>query len=193
MTRVWHLGRNRGGGALERAMNGLPPLPLSAALTDPSWPYAGLGLEATWRAVGWNKAAALSEAQNHRCCYCGVRFAEGADHPASMTIEHLVRRADGGRREWLNEVAACRSCNNMRHELDPMAFESLIRGGRFQGYHDDPALLKRLRRDLKVLRRRGRVAAGRSRRRRQAERSPFVPATAPLAASWPAPAAPETA
>jgi len=47
----------------------------------------------------------LSEAQNHRCCYCGCDIRDGA------TIEHVISRYRGGSNDWSNLAAACFSCN----------------------------------------------------------------------------------
>jgi 5-methylcytosine-specific restriction endonuclease McrA len=79
----------------------------------------------------------LSEQQNHRCCYCGVRFLSPPEwantrkrhwkraldgHPQMATIEHVVRLVDGGLRIWDNEVAACTDCNHRRQEVDAIEF-----------------------------------------------------------------------
>lgn len=56
----------------------------------------------------------LSEAQNHRCCYCGVDMVADHLHQHGATIEHVVTRAAGGKTTWLNLVAACRTCNTKR-------------------------------------------------------------------------------
>lgn len=47
----------------------------------------------------------LSEAQNHRCCYCGCDIRNGA------TIEHVISRYRGGSNDWGNLVASCDPCN----------------------------------------------------------------------------------
>ncbi len=53
----------------------------------------------------------LAEAQNHRCCYCGVRFGLGDDAP---TLEHVHPRSHGGSNALSNLVVACCRCNTMR-------------------------------------------------------------------------------
>lgn len=58
----------------------------------------------------------LSEAQNHRCAYCGADVRTGA------TMEHVIPRARGGRCVWANLVIACRGCNMERRARDAMAF-----------------------------------------------------------------------
>ena len=55
----------------------------------------------------------LSEAQNHRYCYCGVLMTDDGG-PDSATIEHLISRARGGKNDWMNCAVACRFCNEFR-------------------------------------------------------------------------------
>lgn len=50
----------------------------------------------------------LSEAQNHRCCYCG------GDLRISATIDHIRPRAFGGKNRMDNFVVACEPCNKAR-------------------------------------------------------------------------------
>jgi 5-methylcytosine-specific restriction endonuclease McrA len=70
-----------------------------------------------------HKLEILCEQQNHRCCYCGVRFVDGDPMaPAAPSIEHVVRICDGGARTWDNEVAACRWCNSTRGDILPALF-----------------------------------------------------------------------
>jgi hypothetical protein len=68
--------------------------------------------------------------QNWRCCYCGVRMLNIALHDLrylpkkerfrvrSMiaTVEHVIRRVDGGTDEWENLAASCEWCNVRRHD-----------------------------------------------------------------------------
>lgn len=85
-------------------------------------------------------------AQQGRCIYCsrpmwdgvlegkaaaqlrllGLGFAVPLRDLAGLraTAEHLVRRADGGRSETGNVVAACRDCNCTRHDAEPMAWKA---------------------------------------------------------------------
>lgn len=67
-------------------------------------PYAGVTA----------KIVILCEAQNWRCCYCGVVMVRGEQGPDSASVEHVVPRVAGGAREWENEVAACKLCNESR-------------------------------------------------------------------------------
>lgn len=59
----------------------------------------------------------LAEAQNWRCCYCGIRlgFMKGEMFP---TIEHVVPRSKGGGNDWLNLVVACGPCNHERSSME---------------------------------------------------------------------------
>lgn len=55
----------------------------------------------------------LSEAQNHRCCWCGVEF-DDAVKKTSTTLEHVIPKSQGGHDSWKNLAVACYSCNNHR-------------------------------------------------------------------------------
>lgn len=66
----------------------------------------------------------LSEAQNHRCCYCSVTvWLDCDDGPLATqaTIEHIVTRANGGGNTQDNLVVSCAACNVERDQMD--AFE----------------------------------------------------------------------
>lgn len=54
----------------------------------------------------------LSEQQNHRCCYCGVRLTDCRNAP---TIEHILPQCYGGTDLVSNLVVACLGCNNARN------------------------------------------------------------------------------
>ena len=56
----------------------------------------------------------LSEAQNHRCCWCGIKVTELRDRPDSATIEHVVPKSHGGADHPDNFAIACHSCNGNR-------------------------------------------------------------------------------
>jgi 5-methylcytosine-specific restriction endonuclease McrA len=74
--------------------------------------------------------ALLSEQQNHRCCYCGIRAeilnrrSQGHTVPPRWhaTIEHIVSLAAGGSNAWENLAMACYWCNNLRGLRDALAF-----------------------------------------------------------------------
>lgn len=64
--------------------------------------------------------AILSEAQNHRCCYCGSEMIEPPVNspypynPRHASIEHLTPVSRGGRNSFDNLAAACIDCNCRR-------------------------------------------------------------------------------
>lgn len=65
----------------------------------------------------------LSEAQNHRCCYCGVRMdGNAATSPIAPTLEHVQARAHGGRNRLSNLVVACSGCNCSRGTKSAMKY-----------------------------------------------------------------------
>lgn len=75
----------------------------------------------------FRKIVILSEQQNHRCCYCGcVMFIAKSQTQFkrinAATIEHVVPKAQKGVKDYENEIAACRLCNNIRSADDPYEF-----------------------------------------------------------------------
>lgn len=54
---------------------------------------------------------ALFARDNHECAYCETGGAE--------TIDHVHPKAQGGKHEWLNVVAACASCNHYKRDRTP--------------------------------------------------------------------------
>jgi hypothetical protein len=56
----------------------------------------------------------LSEAQNHRCCWCGCNVTELRDKKNSATIEHVLPRSFGGADHPDNYAIACHDCNQKR-------------------------------------------------------------------------------
>lgn len=69
-----------------------------------------------------DKRARMSEAQNHRCAYCGVVFSDDPDSPDYATFDHVIQRRLGGWNSEDNLVMACFSCNNIRGDEDAMSF-----------------------------------------------------------------------
>ncbi len=57
----------------------------------------------------WSKRGVLRRDQ-HRCAYC----AQKAD-----TVDHLLPQSRGGQNTWLNTVAACTRCNNLKADRTP--------------------------------------------------------------------------
>lgn len=46
---------------------------------------------------------------DHQCQYCGNHFRE-----SDLTIDHVIPRSKGGKNEWNNVAAACRTCNQRK-------------------------------------------------------------------------------
>ncbi len=61
------------------------------------------------RTPAWSKRGVLRR-DRHRCAYC----ANEAD-----TVDHLVPQSRGGPNTWLNTVAACTRCNNLKADRTP--------------------------------------------------------------------------
>jgi len=74
--------------------------------------------------------ARLAEAQNHRCCYCGVRMADTTKQPDSVTLEHVQAKSHGGRTTFWNCAAACYLCNYTRDVINPTKFAKAKAEGR---------------------------------------------------------------
>lgn len=77
------------------------------------------------------KLRTLSECQNHRCCYCGFTMVlhvhtDGQPPPQNAaTRDHIIPKCHGGPKNK-NLVAACVQCNNLRGDMDPVAFYNLL-------------------------------------------------------------------
>ena len=88
---------------------------------------------------------ALSEPQNHRCCYCGhemIRHQHISGVPTprnAATKDHLEPRTYGGETKKDNLIAACCQCNGLRGELEAMAFFNLMQ----KWFKRDPTLHER--------------------------------------------------
>lgn len=67
-----------------------------------------------WRAfeLGKKLFICLSEAQNWRCCYCGIRTTRHGSTGA--TIEHVTAKCIGGADHPDNLAMACYDCNSAR-------------------------------------------------------------------------------
>ncbi len=59
----------------------------------------------------------LRERDGDNCCWCGIKliFNCKLQNRFNTTIEHLVRRCEGGSNKLENLKLACRKCNNSRH------------------------------------------------------------------------------
>ncbi|WP_286296548.1 HNH endonuclease signature motif containing protein [Aminobacter sp. SS-2016] len=77
-------------------------------------------------------AAQLFVLQNGRCAYC-QKFVRLSYWPPDLrrhdaaTIEHLRRRADGGKDHPDNLALACKACNDGRGVVDWCTYASWIR------------------------------------------------------------------
>jgi hypothetical protein len=76
--------------------------------------YVTSKMQAHMRAI----RPALCEAQNHRCCYCGVRS-------DALTFEHVVPASHGGSSDWDNLVMACEPCNGRRGTMSAYGFAAI--------------------------------------------------------------------
>lgn len=56
----------------------------------------------------------LSEAQNHRCCWCGDAFSDLPNTTRSPTLEHVIPLSQGGADHPDNMAVACVRCNQKR-------------------------------------------------------------------------------
>jgi hypothetical protein len=72
--------------------------------------------------------ARLAEAQNWRCCYCGVRMKDTPHDPASATLEAIVPKSRGGNPFDVDNLAvACLQCNLVRdQEIWPVHIETIV-------------------------------------------------------------------
>lgn len=100
----------------------------------------------------------LCEAQNWRCCYCGIamEFGRGGEWTADAwksgrgsvaTVEHVVPKIQGGSNRWHNLAAACRLCNNGRSDMD---YEKYLRFVLWKGRERAAAYAHRLRAKLSL-------------------------------------------
>lgn len=64
----------------------------------------------------------LSEAQNHRCCWCGKHMVFIPNRKDSATIEHVIPRSQGGADHPDNYAVACGGCNTARGNMPAEEF-----------------------------------------------------------------------
>lgn len=69
------------------------------------------------RKSGWWK----NKIARGRCHYCGGEF-----DPGSLTLDHIVPVARGGRSTRGNCVPACKECNNNKKNLLPVEWEEYL-------------------------------------------------------------------
>ena len=80
--------------------------------------------KAAWRSYCRTK---LSEQQNHKCCWCGIRMREDRGFDNTCTIEHIVPKSLGGKDDIDNFAAACRKCNDSRSNSYLVKFKDLAK------------------------------------------------------------------
>jgi len=64
----------------------------------------------------------LAEAQNWKCCFCGVEMMQHPKQRNSATIEHVTPRSQGGANSEENYAISCYTCNHNRGDLDWQIF-----------------------------------------------------------------------
>lgn len=72
----------------------------------------------------------LSEAQNHRCCWCGVRMTVKRNKSNSATIEHIIPKCEGGEDHPDNYAVACNKDNNKRGILSVDVYMNCLATGK---------------------------------------------------------------
>lgn len=84
------------------------------------------------------RLSVLAEAQNWRCCYCGIRCQINPRDPNlwdAPSCEHVLHLGRGGLRVWENEVMACRLCNTGRGRMHPLQYlKKVVKVGRWKAY-----------------------------------------------------------
>ena len=69
------------------------------------------------RPPAWSKRGVLQR-DRFTCQYCGR---------TATTVDHVVPRSAGGRNDWLNTVAACRTCNHRKANRSPAQARMALR------------------------------------------------------------------
>ncbi len=87
------------------------------ALAQRAAPYSRRGQVPWARYFPWLRDR-LSEAQNHRCCWCGKRMDETGPYNDRPTFEHVIPLSRGGEDTPLNLAIACLRCNHDRGDGD---------------------------------------------------------------------------
>jgi hypothetical protein len=82
----------------------------------------GLPEARVWSHADLPPLAWRNHIRNDPCCYCGEPTSYDGDtdrnDPRRGSVEHVLRKADGGRGLDENTVGACWGCNRTRGELD---------------------------------------------------------------------------
>lgn len=64
----------------------------------------------------------LSEAQNWKCCWCGIPCTHERGKKDSSTLEHILPKSMGGTDDYENLAMACSRCNSKRGNIDVDVF-----------------------------------------------------------------------
>lgn len=72
------------------------------------------------------KLAILAEAQNWRCCYCGIRCDGPRNAHNAPSRDHVIPIVAGGLHRWDNEVMACNLCNNGRGAMPARRYLQMV-------------------------------------------------------------------
>lgn len=97
-----------------------------------------------------------AEAQNWRCCYCGVHMTLVSNDSKSVTLEHIVPTSKGGDDTYNNCVAACYECNAKRGTADFDENYNLI-NVRYTEPNPKAGLERKLKRAKKIIERGGNI------------------------------------
>jgi len=68
----------------------------------------------------------LSESQNHRCCWCGIRTVDEENHYNSATLEHILPKSKNGKSHPDNYVMSCHACNMKRGTMTVEEFMTIV-------------------------------------------------------------------
>ena len=72
------------------------------------------------------KLLCLAESQNWRCGYCGIICENTKTQHNSATRDHIIPKTAGGKARWINEIMACRLCNNARSAMHSYRYFKLV-------------------------------------------------------------------
>lgn len=92
----------------------------------------------------------LAEAQNWKCCFCGVYMTEHSGKKNSVTVEHVVAQSKGGSDDPSNLAASCSRCNGNRGNAD---VEDFLAGKAKSQSSSEVKLMAKIRKYVKKARR----------------------------------------
>lgn len=93
----------------------------------------------------------VAEAQNWRCCWCGIKCDARRGRKDSATVEHVVPKSKGGADEWENMALACSECNGRRGVQDIEEFDprNYVKTKSKRDYRSDARVERYLKRGRK--------------------------------------------